>query len=290
MRPHFYTANNTQVFFYFIASAILCSAVSFLWSMVKLPNIWWIENASTVLSSVITFGLPAVIFWKWITAENIGRGLHMANDIHWRSVVYSIILVFVMMPLVNYLISFSKDFLEYSLREDLFESIKATESMRESMINSLTANKAWYTYPVVMITLAVVPALVEEAFFRGTLQRLFLRQWHKKHIAVILTSLIFTMMHMDYFNWVGIMLCSVIMGYLYFYTSSLWCSIAFHFVSNAWNITMMYLLAHFPPEENVNTSHISPWMALLSAFFVWFIFRTMRSVNFMERKLKKTTL
>ena len=287
MRHNFYKSDTKILFFYFIATSILCTAASLALSLTIKSDTWWAMNITTAFSSVLTFALPAIIFWKWIAKGNIGKGLHINTPPRWRSMVYSVVLVFVMMPLLTYLITFTRDFLEYTIREDIFSALKNATAKSEELINLLTNNKNWAVYPISVITLAVVPAVAEEFFFRGTLQRLILRQWHKKALSVILTSVVFTLMHMDYFNWVGIFLCSVVLGYLYLYTSSLWTSIAFHFVSNWWNITMMFLVAHFPPEDMTVASHISPWMALLSAFFVWFIFKTMRSVNFLERKLKK---
>ena len=50
---------------------------------------------------------------------------------------------------------------------------------------------------LILVVMAFFPALFEEIFFRGAMQELLERWWKKPLLAVIFTSIVFSLIHMS---------------------------------------------------------------------------------------------
>ena len=112
--------------------------------------------------------------------------------------------------------------------------------------------------------MALGPAIFEETFFRGGMQNL-LQQWTRKPIlAIIITSLIFSAIHFSYYGFIPRVALGVILGLIYYYSGSIWLSIAGHFFNNALVVTQIYIYARQgkPIEDAMNESSPFGWEPL----------------------------
>ena len=198
--------------------------------------------------------------------------------------------VLALQPFLQFIVTFTRDFLEYALPADIFNRLAEAQASREGSIARIVGEPSWDSFPAAAFALGIVPALCEEFFFRGTLQRLLIRISHRKALSVITVSIVFTAIHLDWFNCVGIFLCSVFLGYLYIYTSNIWVPVAFHLVSNLWNIFLMYAAAHMQPEQmqpeqmQETAGHIPWWSALISIVLATLLVRMVRTSYLIKRK------
>lgn len=283
MRKAFYDTSARELLFMLMLFFTATSVVGWLWGMEKSTPL--MASFQTMILSLLTFGVPALAFWYMYGDGKPWRGLHMSTPPRWRAAVYAVVLVFVSAPMVGYVSVFVKDFSLYILPQDVCDYLNEAMREREEYMNLMMGDGAWDMLPVSILVLGVIPALCEEMFFRGTLQRIMMRAFHRPMPAVVMTSAVFTLLHADFLNWVGIFICGGMLGLLYLYTSSLWVPVAFHMVWNIWNIVMMYMERNYPtPPDAVTGTGISPIMAGLSFFVTWSLFRTCRQVQYMERR------
>jgi membrane protease YdiL (CAAX protease family) len=87
---------------------------------------------------------------------------------------------------------------------------------------------------VLSIIVAIVPAFVEEMFFRGYLQRRLLQRWSPK-VAIGISSLLFSLIHYD--SWhhvVAVMPLAVLLGVVAYRSGSIWPCVALHMLHNAY--------------------------------------------------------
>lgn len=91
----------------------------------------------------------------------------------------------------------------------------------------------------VLIVMAVLPALGEEALFRGLLQPL-LGQWLKRHAAVFLTAFCFALLHQQITAFLSIFALGIILGYIKEWTRSLWVPSLLHMLNNALIVGAVY--------------------------------------------------
>lgn len=98
-------------------------------------------------------------------------------------------------------------------------------------------------FVLILITLAVLPALGEELLVRGSLQQLLLEERKSAIGAIILSALFFAAMHLQYENFLGIFTYGVMLGLFYYWSGNLWVSIIAHFFNNATIVTVSYLFS-----------------------------------------------
>ncbi|MCF3111332.1 CPBP family intramembrane metalloprotease [Niabella sp. CC-SYL272] len=92
-----------------------------------------------------------------------------------------------------------------------------------------------------ILVLALVPAVCEEAFFRGGLQNFMYRGNGNRWMAVIVVSLIFSIVHMSGYGFLSRLALGVILGLIYQLSGNIWLSILAHFINNALAVIAMYL-------------------------------------------------
>ena len=51
-----------------------------------------------------------------------------------------------------------------------------------------------------LFLIAIIPAVGEELFFRGVLQKLFIKWTTKKHFSILITAFLFSAIHMQFFG------------------------------------------------------------------------------------------
>ena len=103
-----------------------------------------------------------------------------------------------------------------------------------------------------LFTFALLPALGEELLFRGVIMRYSYHNAKNIHLAVLFSAAIFAMAHQSPFNFLPIMLAGILLGYIYYYTGSIWLSILAHFVNNAFAVLALFYSKGIADEQKVH--------------------------------------
>lgn len=74
------------------------------------------------------------------------------------------------------------------------------------------------------------PAVLEEFYFRGTVMRAL--TIHRKLLALLISSLVFALMHVSIEMFPIAFLCGLVLGVAYLATGSIWYAVLVHFVCN----------------------------------------------------------
>lgn len=109
---------------------------------------------------------------------------------------------------------------------DLIEGIVAVNSLPELLL--------------VLVLVALTPAIGEELMFRGLLQRIITYNGLNKHLAVIVSALVFSAIHMQFQGFLTRFALGLILGYLFVFSGSLWISIIAHFLFNGSQVIIAY--------------------------------------------------
>ncbi len=121
------------------------------------------------------------------------------------------------------------------------EWMKAKEAQADKLTEVFLQVKSPAGLTLNLLVIALIPALGEELLFRGLLQRL-LGEWTKNiHVAVILTAVIFSSLHLQFFGFLPRFLLGLMLGYMLEITQSLWVPVFAHFVNNATLVILFYL-------------------------------------------------
>ena len=107
--------------------------------------------------------------------------------------------------------------------------------------------------------MALLPALSEELSFRGTLQQVLGRN----HVAVWLTAIIFSAIHMQFFGFIPRMLMGAMFGYIFLWSGSLWIPILMHFTNNSLAVIAYYTFGQNSSADTIGTG-TTWWLGVLS--------------------------
>jgi hypothetical protein len=131
--------------------------------------------------------------------------------------------------------------------------------------------------------MALLPALAEELTFRGTLQQLMDKPSAygtqlsvKTHIAIWVTAIVFSAIHMQFYGFVPRMLMGAMFGYLFVWTGSLWVPVVMHFVNNGMAVVAYYVTAVSYQPSAISEKNIADtigagdtwWLGVLSLIAV----------------------
>jgi len=122
---------------------------------------------------------------------------------------------------------------------------------------------------VALVVIAVIPAIGEEALFRGVLQRNFSYWTGNVHVGVWLAAALFSAIHVQFLGFFPRMLLGALFGYLYVWSGNIWVPILAHFVNNGFTVLMVYLYQRKMTTVDIDSSESVPiWGAMASLALV----------------------
>ena len=132
-----------------------------------------------------------------------------------------------------------------------------------------------------LIFVSLFAGIGEEIFFRGILQRLFIKAFKSPWAGIIMTAIIFSGFHLQFFGFVPRLLLGILLGAVYWYSGSLWTAIIAHFIYDGMIIVLAYLYPSM--VDNPNASMIDPSkmtvLAILSAILTVLVVIVMKRIS-----------
>lgn len=120
-----------------------------------------------------------------------------------------------------------------------------------------------------LLFISVFAGVGEELFFRGVLQRIIIRLFKNAWAGIIVTAIIFSAIHFQFYGFIPRFILGIILGLIYWYSGSLWPAIVAHVVYDAFAVVMIYfnpaLAEQKGPTLQIGSQAL---MALISAVLV----------------------
>jgi uncharacterized protein len=153
--------------------------------------------------------------------------------------------------------------------------INRGESDANNMLQSVLSVRSPAELLKTIILVSVLPAIGEELFFRGILQRLFIQIFKSPWPGIIFTGFLFSAFHMQFMGLLPRMALGIILGCLYWYSGSLYTSILGHFTYNTINIFLIYFkIADL--DSKPGSAAILSLVGLISLALVIFLLNILR--------------
>lgn len=193
-----------------------------------------------IINQIGLFIIPPVLF-AWLASADLGRYLLLKRRPAFIVVALSVIMVFAVLPLmhwsasINELLHFPEWLknLEVWMRNSEDNAARITEAFLN--VNSISG------FFINILMIAVLPAIGEELLFRGVLQRL-LHEWFKNvHLAILISAILFSALHLQFFGFLPRTILGVMFGYLFVITKSLWVPVVGHFINNGAAVIAAFL-------------------------------------------------
>ena len=185
-------------------------------------------------SQVLSILIPALIFLYLYHRENFLVYIKAKMPKMNLFFMYSVMLLFLAYPLIQF---------SYTVNKKL--PIANWFSDQSQFINSFMADimhiNSFMDFITKIFLVALIPAVSEELFFRAGIQNELTGHMKNKDIAIILAAILFSAVHFQFDGFLPRFFLGLILGYVYYWSQSIWVSMTIHFLNNALLIVGAYL-------------------------------------------------
>ena len=234
-------------------------------ALLKPENITYSRIAQVSGTFLLLF-MPAYAYMRICHGKNkfwLGFNKH----INARQIVLGFFLIFLANIVANPLEDLSKSMLAN------FPSLNAMgmrmEDAYTEQVMALSNLKSWGEFFMAIVIMAFFPALFEEIFFRGAVQTLLERWWKKPLLAVLATSLLFSLIHMSVFLFLSRAVLGFVLGLMYQRSKNLWVNIIAHFLNNTVAVIQLFWISKH--AQKIEVDRLDPklpwWGALIALGF-----------------------
>lgn len=224
------------------------------------------------ISQLFTFTIPALLVVLFLFREHWLSYLKLNQKPILTNIGLGILFILTAFPLAQFAMWINQQI-------PLPEWMIAKEGAATEMIKGLLTMHSPVEFFFTIFVVAVLPAIGEELVFRGILQQ----QLEKKTnpiLAIWVTAIIFSAIHMQFEGFLARMLLGAILCYLFYWTRNLWVPIIAHFIFNAVQIIAHYSTNGALAEAELNNLEAPQiGIIILSTFALFYLGRTLENRN-----------
>lgn len=241
-------------------------------------------NAQRLLTAggqILLILAPALIFSKLVYNDNV------TEVIRFRLPDFKIVGLFVlgMIPLLamlqnylyvqNYLINKIAE--KFSFIMQLKRMVDSLDKLINSTYSDLVKANNFFEGLLIIFIVAFIPAICEEVFFRGFVQKSF-EQKLKPVFAGLITGLFFALYHFNPYGFVFLTILAFYFSYAVYKTNSIFTSMILHFINNFMTVILVFifnddeLLESNVVDEEAILQNLVAFILLLLFFIAYMIF------------------
>ncbi|MGG9971086.1 CPBP family intramembrane glutamic endopeptidase [Ferruginibacter sp. SUN002] len=119
---------------------------------------------------------------------------------------------------------------------------QGAEETYNKAVMAMSGLKTWPQFFTGVFIIAFLPALFEELAFRGVLQNLLVKWIKKPIVAIVITSLVFSLVHASYYLFISRFILGLSLGLLFYRSKNIWVNTFAHFMNNLMALTQLFFL------------------------------------------------
>jgi len=211
-------------------------------------NGWWAMMLSQGVASIFTFIVPGLLFWYAVEKKQF-------NDLSFRALpslqIFGLVILIQLSfsPFSGWVQSLNEKMQLPASLEWLESIMKSMEDSAKTLTDFLTKFDSPFELFVALIVIAIIAGIGEELIFRGLIQRKLLLGIKNYHLAIWISAIIFSGIHMQFYGFFPRMFLGALFGYLYYWSGNIWVPIFAHIFNNGLAVVLMHM---------VNQKKISP--------------------------------
>lgn len=230
----------------------------------------------TMAGQILFILLPALLFAKWIYSD-VGKIIRIRKP-DLKELGLFVIGIIILTPLLQSYLYMQNYFLEILAKNSsAINSIKsffdALNEMVEKTYGNLLSASNIFELTLVVIVVAVVPALSEETMFRGFIQRSFELKY-KKYLAAIITALFFSLYHFNPYGFVPLFILGAFFGFAAYKSKTLIIPMILHFLNNFSAVSLYHIIGDeelIKSDASVNPNELSSYVMMFFGLTVLFV-------------------
>lgn len=271
-------SNLRKVFLLLVFIFVGTVAASFAAMGLKLinPDEVTYLKASQVLSLIGLFIFPAVSS-AYLFSDNWKKFLYLDQPVRIDKLLYTGVLALTMQPFLSWIVYWNNQIKLPAFLSGVETWMQNMETQMNDTVQLLLVTNSFGTFLVNVLIIAVLTAIGEEFFFRGTLQRMLTDATKKPYLAAIVIGILFSIIHFQFYGFFARAFMGIFFGIMVVNSKSLLLPIVAHAVNNAYGVFMYYYCTKndIPIETFDNPSEPPTlWIVAVSLLVSALIYRT----------------
>ncbi len=206
-----------------------------------------------VLYSTGLFLIPAILA-AFLIERRVGDYLGLSGLPGIGIFLLILMLMFAIVPFINYVALLNEKLSLPARWSGVMEKINRNDQSQWDLMKAFLDTDRFGGFLFNLFMIALVPAIGEEFFFRGVLQRILAEWFRNNHVAIWATAFVFSLMHYQFMGFIPRIVLGALFGYLFIWTGSIWAPVIAHFLNNGAAVVQYYFYyrGNFPQEpENI---------------------------------------
>jgi len=220
------------------------------------------------------FLFPAIIC-AWLFSDNYKEYLHIEQPIHLSVVLWAIISMIVALPFLNLTYSINQQMVFPEALKSIETWMKEMEAVNAKTIETILDTKNITTIILNILIVCLMAGVCEEFMFRGLLQKFFGRVIQNPHILIWTIAILFSAIHFQFYGFITRVLLGAWLGYLMYYTKTIWIPVLAHFINNFMSVGAYYLFQNTPDKiQEMDTlgTGTTWWLSVVSIVLFFYCF------------------
>lgn len=165
---------------------------------------------------------------------------------------------------LNYLLQFNEMIPLPGNLTDKFQQLHDSATEGQALFLNFTGS---LEFAMVFLTIAIIPAIAEEMYFRGLIEGVLLDMKIGAFHAIFISSFLFAIMHFQFYYLLPLLFMGALLGYFYYRTKNLWLSIFMHLMNNG--LIVILTLSNKTGLTSVDLDADPPILASVIGFLVF---------------------
>ena len=230
----------------------------------------------TMAGQILFILLPALLFAKWIYSD-VGKIIRIRKPDLKELGLFTIGII-ILTPLLQSYLYIQNYYLEIFAKNSSFiNSVKSffdtlNEMVEKTYSNLLSASNI-FELALVVVVVAVVPALSEETMFRGFIQRSFELRY-KKYYGAVITAVFFSLYHFNPYGFIPLFVLGAFFGFAAYKSKTLLIPMFLHFLNNFSAVSLYHIIGDdelIKSDSSVNSDELSSYVMMFFGLVVLFV-------------------
>ncbi len=238
----------------------------------------WQLKTYQIFQTLGFFVLPG-FFLYWIFSSPEKEYFNVSAPRDYKIIIWTIVAFTASMPFFAWVADLNTNVRLPDCFSELETTFRTTEENYSAIAKRLTSSDNLGQLFFNLFMISILPAVGEEFIFRGVIQKIAGELLKNVHWAIIVTAILFSTFHGQFFGLLPRFLLGLFFGYLMVWSRNIWIPVIGHFVFNTISVIACYLYKHaiitIPPKE-LGIAGIFGFAVVISAliiglsvYFIW---------------------
>lgn len=238
---------------------------------------WWAIMVMQMTTAIVLFIVTPYVLIRFVFRSSNKYIVSLKRGPLLKLIGLTILATFSLMIVNTVLIEWNSNMVLPGFMSGIEEWMQTTENKYAKLTEFLTTFTTVDKFIFTFFVIAIIPAVGEEYLFRGVIQTYFEKHIKNPHVAIILTGVLFSAIHFQFYGFLPRAALGILFGYLFYYSGNLIYPIIAHLINNGLTIILVYLfnteVITYDIEQAETPSLLIISLFLAAGLFFIFIFR-----------------